>query len=328
MAKTKAIAQPRPQPRHRRRPADTEHITRLLVVGGVVAVLAIVVGIIGFGWYQTHIKPLGKTVLVVGAKDYSLGDLEHRMKYMKNQGSYYTQSNQLAAQLPDDAMSELEREAKITQGVSELHITVSDDEFAKEIKDKGGVSEDAKPDVYAASFKKQVKDSGLKESEYRAMVTADLLQRKLTDYFKFIAKPSEPEIKANYLIAESQDKAQAAITRINGGEDFATVAKDVMGGNGDGTLDWTPRGGSFLPEDVEAFLYDTAQVNQMSDPISVNGVFYVVKLTDKDPNRTLDDTGRSQVAQRDLNTWIDGLKITTTKHLSDANKQRALNDVF
>jgi parvulin-like peptidyl-prolyl isomerase len=328
MAKTKAIAQPRPQPRHKRRPADTEHITRLLVVGGVAAVLAIVVGIIGFGWYQTHIKPLGKTVLVVGSTKYNLGQLERRMELMKNQGSYYTQSNSLAALLPDDAMAELEREAKFLQGASELHISVSDDEFATEIKDKGGVSQDAKPDVYAASFKSQVKDSGLKESEFRAMVKADLLQKKLSDYFKFVAKPSEPEIKANYLIADSQDKAQAALTRISGGEDFVTVATDVMGGNGDGTLDWTPRGGSFLPDDVETFLYDTAQVNQISDPLSVNGVFYVVQLVDKDPNRALDDKGRQQVAQRDLTKWVDGLKITTAKHLSEADKQRALNDVF
>ena len=326
MAKSKAIA--RPEVRHRRRPADAEHVTRLLVVGGVIAVLAIVVGIIAFGWYQTKIKPLGKTVLEVGSMKYNLGQLERRMELMKNQGSYYTQSSQFAAQLPDDAMAQLEREAKMLQGASELHVSISDEEFAAEIKDRGGVSEDAKADVYAASFKEQVKESGLKESEFRLMVKADLLERKLSDYFKFVAAPSEAEIKANYMIADSEENVLAALARVQGGEDFVTVAKDVMGENADGVLDWTPRGASFLPDDVESFLFDTAELNQISDPISANGVFYVVQLVEKDPDRALDDTGRQQVAQRDQIAWVDGLNIAAVKHLSDEDKQRALDDVF
>lgn len=327
MAKSKAIA--RPEVRHRRRPADAEHVTRLLVVGGVIAVLAIVVGIIAFGWYQTKIKPLGKTVLEVGSIEYDLGQLERRMELLKKENSsYYTQSSQFAEQLPDDTMAQLEREAKILQGASELHVSISDEEFATEIKDRGGVSEDAKADVYAASFKEQVKESGLEVNEFRRMVKAELLQRKLSDYFKFVAAPSEAEIKASYIIADSEENAQAALARVQGGEDFVTVAKDVMGENADGALDWTPRGASFLPDDVENFLFDTAELNQISDPISANDLFYVVQLVEKDPDRQLDDTGRQQVAQRDQIAWVDGLNIAVVNHLSVEDKQRALDDVF
>jgi len=294
----------------------------------VIAVLAIVVGIIAFGWYQTKIKPLGKTVLEVGSMKYNLGQLERRMEFLKDQSSYYTQSSQFADQLPDDTMVQLEQEAKILQGASELHVSISDEEFATEIKDRGGVSEDAKADVYAASFKEQVKESGLKENEFRLMVKADLLQQKLSDYFKFVAAPSEAEIKASYMIADSEETAQAALARVQAGEDFVTVAKDVMGENADGALDWAPRGASFLPEDVENFLFDTAQLNQISDPIEVSGVFYVVQLLDKDPDRQLDDQGRQQAAQRDQGAWVDGLNIAAVNHLSDEDKQRALTDVF
>ncbi len=326
MAKSKAVA--RPQARPRRRAADTEHITRLFVVGGVVAVIIIAAGVIAFGWYQTQIKPLSKTVLQVGSVKYSLGHLERRMTYQKEQTTYYDQG-QAALQLPDDTISQLEVEAKLLQGASELNITVTDEEFATEIKERGNVAEDAKPDVYAAAFQKQVKDSGLHEGEYRQMVKADLLQTKVFDYYRFIAAPSEPQIRANYLIADTQENADEALTRVRAGEDFKTVGDDVSGGQGSGVLEWTPRGGSaFLPQAIEDFLFDQAQVGQVSDPQPVGSLFYVTQLLERDPNRALDDQGRERVAQREISKWLDGLKLTTTQHFSDEDRNRALDDVY
>ncbi len=324
MAKTKAVA--RPEVRHRRRPADTEHVTRLLVVGGVIAVVAIAVGLIGFGWYQTKIKPLGKTVLEVGSMEYDLGQLERRMKLLRSQGSFYEGQNLL--QLADDTMSQLEVEAKFLQGASELGVSISDEEFATEIKDRGGVSEDAKADVYAASFKEQVKESGLKENEFRLMVKADLLDTKLSDYFKFVAAPNEAAVTANYMVPESEEDAQAALTRLRAGEDFTAVGADVAGDQRNGTLDWTLRGSSFLPEEVEDYLFDTAQPSQTSDSIEVSGVFYLVQLIEKDPNRALDDSTRERAAQRDLGKWVDELNLTVTNRLSEEDKNKALSDIL
>jgi len=326
MAKSKAAA--RPQARPHRRPADSEHITRLFVVGGVIAVILIATGVIAFGWYQTQIKPLSKTVLQVGSIKYSLGHLERRMKFQKAQTSYYDQQ-QTAPLLPDDTIFQLEVEAKLLQGASELNISITDEEFAKEIKSNGNVAEDAKADVYAAAFKQQVTESGLKQSEFEQMVRAGLLQTKVFDYFTYIAAPNEPQVRANYLTADSQEMAQAALTRIQAGEDFKTVADEVAGEQANGVLDWTPRGGSsFLPQQIEDFLFDTAQAGQVSDPQAIGSVYYVTQLLEKDPNRALDDEGRQRVAQRELSNWLDGLKLSTTQHFSDEDRNRAFDAVY
>jgi parvulin-like peptidyl-prolyl isomerase len=328
MAKSKAQVA-RPQVRHRRRPADSEHITRLLILGGVISVILIAGGVIAFGWYQTHVKPLNKTVLQVGSMNYSLGHLERRMKDLKGRSSFYTQSNATAQQLPDDALTQLEREAKMLQGSSELHVSVSDEEFATEIKSRGNVAADAKPDVYAASYKEQVKASGLKQHEFELMVRADLLQTKLADYFKFVAAPSEAQIKANYLVADTQEKAQQAYTRISNGEDFKTVADQIVTSQANGNIDWMPRGGSALLSDaVETFLFDTAKPGEISQPMQTGALYYVTQLLDRDPNRALDDQGRQRVARRDLVKWIDGLTLTSVQHFSDADRNRALNAVY
>ena len=124
MAKSKTAA--RTEVRHRRRPADQEQMTRLLIVGGVIAVIAIAAGIIGFGWYQTKIKPLGKTVLQVGSMKYSLGALERRMELMRDESATYYDGQRILL-LPRDTMDQLTLEAKTLQGASQLKVTITDE---------------------------------------------------------------------------------------------------------------------------------------------------------------------------------------------------------
>ncbi len=324
MAKSKAIAQP--QVRHRRKPADAERTTRLLIIGGVIAMVVFAVGLIAFGWYQTQIKPLGKTVLEVGTIKFSLGHLERRMELMNSESSFYQGQNVFL--LADDTMEQLKTEALILQGASELNLSITDEEFATEIKDLGGVSEDAEADVYAAAFKTQVDESGLKESEFSQMIKADLLEKDIFDYFKFVVPGSEAQVKADYIVVDTDAKAEEAVTRIRAGEDFTAVGEDIEDAQ-PGTLDWTPRGGSvFLPEEVESYLFDEAEINAVGDPITVGGGIYVVRVTGREPNRVLDDRGREIAAQRDFRAWVDGLDIVTEERLSEDDENKALTDIF
>lgn len=326
MAKSKTIPQTQAQPRHRKRQADQEQVTRMLLIGGVVAVLLVVAGIIAFGWYQTEIKPLGKTVLTVGEVDYSLGHLERRMDNMRGQGSFYQGQNLLL--LADDTMDQLTTEAKILQSAEELNLSVTDEEFAAEIKDRGGVSEDAEPDVYATAYDQQIDESGLHEDEFVQMVKAELLQTKLFDYFKFGTPASEAQITANYLLLPDEASAEEAATRWRAGEDYKAIGEDIADAQS-GELEWSPRGGSaFLPSEVEDYLFDGAAVGQVGDPVAASSVYYVAMVTDKDPNRALDDRGREIVAQRGLQEWIDGLNLTVEEKLSQDDENRALEDIL
>lgn len=326
MAKSKAIPQTPAQPRHRNRQADTERTTRLLLLGGVASVLLIVAGIIAYGWYDTEIKPLGKTVLTVGEVDYTLEHLEGRMELMRGEGSFYEGQNLLL--LADDTMDQLTTEAKILQSAAELNLSITDEEFATEIKDRGGVSEDAEPDVYAASYEQQIDESGLSEDEFVQMVKAELLQTKLFDYYKFGTPATEAQVTATYLLIPDEADAEEAVTRWRAGEDYKAISEDMTDAQA-GELEWTPRGGSaFLPGDVEDYLFDTAVVGEVGDPISANGVFYITMVTEKDPNRALDDRGREIVAQRNLQEWIDGLDLTVEEKLSPDDEARALEDIL
>jgi hypothetical protein len=299
---------------------------RLLIVGGVIAVLLVAAGIIGYGWYQTEIRPLGKTVLKVGEVEYSLGHLERRMDLLRGQGSFYQGANLLL--LADDTIDELTTEAKILQRANELNITVTDEEFAAEISERGGISEDADADVYASSYQQQVDESGLHRGEFDQMVRAELLRTKVFDYFKFATPATEPQVTANYLLMPDETSAEEAATRWRAGEDYKEISQDIADSQA-GELDWTPRGGSaFLPETVEDYLFDEAEVGQIGDPLASGDIYYVMNVTDREEDHPLDDQGRDIVAQRQMQEWIDGLDVPVEEDLSPEDENRALEDIL
>ena len=179
MAKSKVVA--RPQVRHRRRPADTEHTMRLLVVGGVIAVVVGAVALIGFGWYWTHIKPLGKNVLQVGTISYDLGALERRMKLIKSGSSFYTQNQSAAAQLPDGTAAIVRRYAE--RGVRLLDYKQrrgKAQQKAMELLVRYGRTLDTKDAAgYAGLFAPdavRVTNNGAKTQHGRAEIQADIQQ--------------------------------------------------------------------------------------------------------------------------------------------------------
>src|SRR3990170_5177816 len=117
MAKAKSQAaqgqQARPRPRAAQR-VDPERLNRLLILGGVIAVILLAFGVIGYGWYATQIKPLSKTVLRVGDTKFSLGHLERRMQLTPSNSPGAYVGDQLI-QLPDVTLNTLEFEALLLE---------------------------------------------------------------------------------------------------------------------------------------------------------------------------------------------------------------------
>jgi hypothetical protein len=334
MAKSKAqpaAAPARTQARPRRgHQADAERWSRLLIVGGVIAVIVIAIGVIVYGWYQTQIKPLGKTILTVGDTEFSLGHLERRMRQNLEGNSTFFRQNPLS--LSRVTLDELEREGRFLEGAQLLNIFVTDEEVAAEIRTRGGLSEDVEADVYAAEFRQQVEDSGLHEGEFVQQVRAGLLQQKVRDYFTFLAPATEPQIRARYIILDDEEKANEALQRLQAGADFNTVALELgSGATGEpvGDIDWSPRGASqLLPDEAERFLFEEAQPNQISEVFEFSGTFYIAQLLERDEQRPLDDTGRQIVAGREMQDWLDGLTIRVERSFSDEDENKALTDVF
>lgn len=328
-AKTKVQTGARPRRAHK---DDSEQINRLLIIGGVVAIVLIAAGVIIYGWWATQVKPLGDTVLQVGNTKFTLGHLERRLKQELPDDP--ASAGQNIVTYPERVITDLQREGLLIEGSGELNIAVTDQDVAAEVRTRGGLAEDVDPKLYASEFNRQVRESGLHEGEYLMQLKADILDRRVRDYFAYVAPASEAQIRGRWIVTDKQETADAALQRLAAGEAFEDVATslslDSVGGTRQGDLQWTPRGvNGALPTEVEDYLF-TGDLNVISDVIEANSLFYIAEVVERDDNRALDDQQRTQVATRDMNKWLDDLpnRITVVRHFDNQDALDALNDVL
>jgi peptidyl-prolyl cis-trans isomerase D len=82
--------------------------------------------------------------------------------------------------------------------------------------------------------------------------------------------------------AAAKIQAQAILTRINSGEDFATLAKtessDTFSGENGGDLDWMERG--TMDEAFDESAFALTDVNQVSELVKTDFGFHLIKMTD------------------------------------------------
>ena len=327
-AKLKATAAPR-----RRRAArdDSEYWNRILIVGGVVAVILLAAGIIGYGYWDTQKRPLGNTVLTVGEISYSLGALERRLDQ-----ELPADRQSLGSQLlvyPEQVIADMQREALLIQGAGELNITVTDEELAAEVRSQGGLAETVDAKAYAQEYRRQVDESGLKESEYRQKLRADLIEQRVRNYFSFLLPATEPQVLGRWIRTDVRATAEEAKTRLAAGEDFTAVADelslDAPGSTRQGDLQWSPRGTvSQLPKSVDEYFFSAAP-NTPSDILEDNGLFYIAEVVERDEARALTDDQKQQVAFRNEVEWLDGLPATfpVTRNFDQDDALKALSDV-
>lgn len=302
----------------------------MFIISGVVTLIVIALGVIGYGWYQTQIKPLGKTVLQIGETKFSLAHVERRMRLELDQNPGY--QGQALVQLPDNVVAQLENEGRLLEAAGELNLTVTEEELATDIRERGSLAADVEPGVFADEFRRQVEESHLHEGEYRQMLTANLLGNKARSYFTYLAPRAEPQVLYRWIVVDNQDSADEVQQRLVAGEDFTTVGQEV---SLDPTRaekkttdeDWSPKG--FFPStSVEKYLFEDGQVGQRSDIIAVGDFSYIVELVDRDDDRQLGDAQRARVGERELAAWLEGVDVRVTKDFTIEDASRALNDVL
>jgi len=183
--------------------------------------------------------------------------------------------------------------------------------------------------VFADEVRQQVSSSGLKQNEYDLMIRAFLAEEKTRDFFIFLGPTEETQVRGRWIIVNDEGIATEAVTRLDAGEDFLTVAQEVTLNVANIELDWFPQGGeATVFGDVEDFFF-TGEPGERSDLISIGNFFYIVELLERDDARELDEQQRATVANRDLREWLDGLRtsLDIERNLTRDDGIKALNDI-
>ncbi|MDH5201529.1 MAG: SurA N-terminal domain-containing protein, partial [Candidatus Bathyarchaeota archaeon] len=187
-------------------------------------VIVAAIAIAAFGYYQTQIAPRHKTVLQVGETKFSLGHFERRLRLELETNPTL---QQLASELPNYVLSQLEDEGVLLEAAASLGIEVTEDDIDAEIGQRTGVAPGGDERLFASAYRQDVRDSGLHTDEYRRMLRADLLEQGMQAKFRDDASAREPQARLRLIAVETEEQAQEVIQRLEAGEDFAALAREL-----------------------------------------------------------------------------------------------------
>lgn len=314
----RTTALPRQRPREARPGArggfflTTEETLRLLILGGASLLLVIVLGLLGWRWYDQTFRVPEKVILQVG-------DERFRLKYYADRLFPYAQSVAgsginlgLAEQ---QLLTQLENEAIVNAIARERGITVKPDDVTNEIASQLGVPAGGAGTTFDTLYRQRLQSLTMSDANYRRWVEAQVYRKKLKDAILADIGDTTEMVTLRTIITTTEDEAKAALARIQAGEDMGTVAqtasKDLNSRQKDGIMD--PEPPALLPAAVQAAIEGKPAGSEIIGPVQLaNGDWWILRIEKRDPNATPSDTQKSQLADLRIDELIKEKRATIT----------------
>lgn len=241
---------------------------------------------------------------------------------------YEQQLSQLQAQLdaiPDSALDELIDDALIAEKASEEGISVTaaqvDESIQADLRNAFAQSQEVVTDTAVLPTATPIPQDAVDElyntilgnitisdKAFRGIVQRGLLRESVQELLASEVVTTGLVVQAQLIQTETEEEAQAAMQRIEGGEDFAVVATEVSTdtttAEQGGDLGWVTPGqlASRYGQAVEEQLFDLSP-GQMA-MVESNGMFYVIRVLDRDENGPLPEGVLSQRRNSALTDWL------------------------
>jgi hypothetical protein len=233
--------------------------TAIILAVGVVALILIIIGVIG---YPTYVAPFRRTIINVDNISLNM--------------NYFLKRVKLSGSDPIAMMTTLTNEQIIKLGAPKLVGIPTqadiDQEMRTEFQGQTGNVSSANSDREFNAWHRQIlNESGLSSSEYRDIIYGIVLRIRLQD---LLAKQMPTAVEQAHVFVISVntiEEAETVRTRWAAGENFTALAKELSldkttAQNG-GEIGWFPKGG-VLTAGLETAAFELSTGN-ISDPIPV-----------------------------------------------------------
>ncbi|MCE7938977.1 MAG: hypothetical protein DYG90_10425, partial [Chloroflexi bacterium CFX6] len=250
----------------------------------------------------------GEVIAVVNGEAISLGEFQRQafdtQRYFVDQGGIDPNTEDGQKQLlflRRQVLSDMINQTLIEQAATELGITASDEEIQaslqKYIDELGGEDK----------FEQSLADTGSTREQVTEMERASIIGTKMLDQIAGDVPTTAEFVHARHILCKSADVCQDALLRLEGGEDFTAVAKEVSEDpttrDRGGDLDWVTRG--MLPsQQLEDALF-ALEPGTRSNVVQTDFGFHVIELIERDPERALDEAQRTRLKEKKLIAWQD-----------------------
>jgi parvulin-like peptidyl-prolyl isomerase len=165
------------------------------------------------------------------------------------------------------------------------------------------------------------------EKLYRDIVSANLTQEKLVEYFDSQIPDTMEQAHVQVMLVESQEVADEVITKIEAGGNFtALVAEFSCNSSVEGDLGWLPR--ELMPNTLiadAAFNITPGEIKTIYDETAIKdtgttGGCWLVRVVDRGDHELVESV-RNALVDKHFNDWFEEWKKNSTiENLLDASK--------
>ncbi|MFN8453168.1 MAG: peptidylprolyl isomerase [Anaerolineae bacterium] len=157
---------------------------------------------------------------------------------------------------------------------------------------------------YADWLKVLADKAGINEAQFRQYFTAGLLKQKLQEALGEDVPKTAEQAHARHILVETEDEAKKVVERLNQGEDFAALAKELSKDTGSGAeggdLGFVPKGRFVKPVDDAVF---SLPLHKISEPIKSDFGWHVIEVLERE-ERELEPLDYRRSQRQAYTDWL------------------------
>jgi peptidyl-prolyl cis-trans isomerase C len=221
------------------------------------------------------------------------------------------------ARLPEE-----QRRAAALSAIIEIRV-MADEAAAR------GIDKDAAFQRRIAFLQQRALHAALIDTEIAGKITEDEVRARYDQ--QIAATPPVNEVKARHILVKTKEEAEAIIKRLDAGESFETIAKEVStdpgsGANG-GDLGWFGPG-QMVPEfEQAAFALEVGAHSK--EPVQSQFGFHVIKVEDKRAQQPpafeqVKEQFRSMILREKYFALVEALRAKAVVEIADPELKKAV----
>jgi parvulin-like peptidyl-prolyl isomerase len=148
--------------------------------------------------------------------------------------------------------------------------------------------------------------------EFRAALADEMLTELVVEFVTADVPTAVEQVRASYVQLDDPALAQSIVEQARGGADFAALAQqysvDRMTGENGGDLGFFAQGSLLVPElEAVAFGLQPGEISEVVTAARADGAgtaFYVLKVTERDPQRELNAEMRFNLLEQRFEAWL------------------------
>lgn len=205
------------------------------------------------------------------------------------------------AQVRAQVLNSLIELALIQQAAARMGIAIPDEQLEARVQEtivSGGGEE---------KFQEWLAESGITPDEFREQLRAELLTEKVIEQVTGSVPTEAEQVHARHILLSSEQDAQQALRRIQAGEDFAKVARemsqDAITRADGGDLGFFPKGMLSVPKEIEDAAF-AIQPGQVSGIVRSPYGYHIIQVLERQAGRPLPPDVYQAMKQKAFDDWL------------------------